>query len=159
MKLATLCYIRRGGKTLMLHRDKDPSDFQYGKYNGLGGKFEEGESPEQCITREINEEAQILIQNPKLRGIVTFDNKGRTFNEEKPQPTWYVFIYTASEFEGEPKETKAGTLEWIADSDLLNLEMYEGDKLLLKWLEQPRLFSARLIYEGDALVRHEVNFY
>jgi|SRR3989344_4981711 len=159
MKWATLCYIRKGDQTLMLHRDQDPNDFQYGKYNGLGGKFEEGESPEQCLVREIQEEARILVKNPRLRGIVTFDNRGRTFNEGKPQPSWYVFVYTAEEFEGEPKKTKAGTLEWIANSQLLGLDMYEGDRLFLGWLEQPKIFSARLVYEGDKLVDHQVYFY
>ncbi len=159
MKLATLCYLRRNGKTLMLHRNKNPEDFQYGKYNGLGGKFKEGENPEECVIREVEEESGLIIRNPRLRGIMTFDNRKRSFHEGNTQPTWYVLVYTADDFSGELKDTKEGTLEWIANSDLLELDLYDGDKIFMQWLDSPKVFSAKFTYEGDNLVNHEVVFY
>ena len=100
MKFATLCYIRRAGQTLMLHRNKKPNDMHEGKWNGLGGEFEPGESPEECITREVREEAGLDIRNPQLHGLLMFpDFKG---------DDWYVFAFTASEFEGELIDSPRG---------------------------------------------------
>ena len=92
MILATLCYIKKDGRTLMVHRNKKPNDMHAGKWNGLGGKFEPGESPEECIIREVREESGLQIRNPKLHGLLMFpDFKG---------DDWYVFVFTSSEFDG-----------------------------------------------------------
>ena len=90
MILATLCYVKRDGHTLMIHRNKRPNDIHEGKWNGLGGKFEAGESPEDCVIREVSEESGLIIRAPHLHGILTFTNfKGND---------WYVFVYTAENF-------------------------------------------------------------
>ena len=108
MLLATLCYIKHDGKTLMVHRNKKPNDIHAGKWNGLGGKFEAGETPEECIRREVEEEAGLVIQNPRLHGLLVFTNfQGND---------WYVFVFTASEFEGQLSESSPeGRLAWIDD--------------------------------------------
>jgi ADP-ribose pyrophosphatase YjhB (NUDIX family) len=96
MILATLCYVQTGGKTLMMHRNKRPDDVHLGKYNGLGGKFEPGESPEECVVREVFEESNLRIK-PRLRGVMTFPQFAKGHD-------WYCFLYTASEFEGDLKD-------------------------------------------------------
>ena len=108
MILATLCYIKRNGKTLMVHRNKKLNDIHAGKWNGLGGKIETGESPEECVRREVREEAGLTIENPKLHGLVMFPNfKGND---------WYVFVFTATEFIGELIDSPEGKLQWIEDT-------------------------------------------
>jgi 8-oxo-dGTP diphosphatase len=152
MKLATLCYVKNNGKTLMLHRVKKENDMHMGKWNGLGGKFEAGETPEECVIREVKEESGLTIENPRLRGTLTFPkfSKGED---------WYAFVFTASEFEGELIDSSEGILEWIDDSEVLNLNTWEGDKIFLKWLEGDRFFSGKFVYEDGELTEHSVSFY
>jgi 8-oxo-dGTP diphosphatase len=152
MKLATLCYVKKDGKTLMLHRIKKENDMHKGKWNGLGGKFEIGETPEECVIREVKEEAGLTIKNPKLKGVITFPkfSKGED---------WYTFLFVADEFEGELIDSSEGVLEWIDDKELINLNTWEGDKIFLKWLEQDRFFSGKFVYEEGKLVHYSVTFY
>lgn len=151
MILATLCYVKRGGQTLMIHRDKRPDDIHAGKWNGLGGKIEAGESPEMCIQREVREEAGLVIRQPRLHGLLVFTNfKGRD---------WYVFVFTATQFEGELTESSEGGLAWIADNELLRLPLWPSDSIFLPWLAQDRFFSARFDYNDETLQGHEVVFY
>ncbi len=151
MILATLCYVKRGGQTLMIHRDKRPDDIHAGKWNGLGGKIEAGESPEMCIQREVREEAGLVIRQPRLHGLLVFTNfKGRD---------WYVFVFTATQFEGELTESSEGGLAWIADDELLRLPLWPSDSIFLPWLAQDRFFSARFDYNDETLQGHEVVFY
>ncbi len=151
MLLATLCYIQRDGKTLMVLRNKKPNDIHAGKWNGLGGKFEAGESPEDCVSREVEEESGLLIQDPKLHGLVMFPAfKGQD---------WCVFVFTAAEFDGELIDSPEGQLEWIEDSKLLALNLWPSDLIFLPWLEQEKFFSAKFIYEGEEFKRYEVAFY
>ncbi|MBV6494502.1 MAG: 8-oxo-dGTP diphosphatase [Turneriella sp.] len=152
MILATLCYIRNGGKTLMMHRNKRPTDVHFGKYNGLGGKFEPRESPEECVIREVFEESNLKI-TPRLRGIMTFPqfSNGRD---------WYCFLYTAEHFSGTvKKECPEGELVWVQDSEVLNLPLWPGDKIFLKWLNQEKFFSAKFNYLNGELINHTVEFY
>jgi 8-oxo-dGTP diphosphatase len=151
MILATLCYVKHSGRTLMVHRNKKPNDIHAGKWNGLGGKFEAGESPEACVIREVREEAGLAIQNPRLHGLVMFPN----FKGED----WYVFVFTAREFAGELIDSPEGRLEWIPDGELLSLPLWPSDQIFLPWLHQDRFFSAQFIYEGERFLRHEVVFY
>ena len=151
MKLATLCYVQKDEKTLMLFRNKKENDIHKGKWNGLGGKFEEGETPEECVIREIKEESGLTIKNPKLKGFITFLG----FAKE----TWRVFVFTAKEFEGELITSKEGDLKWIPTKELLNLNLNEGDRVFMKWLDKPEFFSAKIIYEDKKLKGHEVIFY
>ena len=103
MQLATLCYIIDNDKTLMLHRIKKKDDFHEGKWNGLGGKFEHGESPEECVIREVKEESGLLIKNPRMHGFITFP----MFDGKKD---WYVFLFTAREFKGKLIDTPGLTV-------------------------------------------------
>lgn len=148
MKIGTLCYIEKDGKTLMLHRNKKLNDIHKDKWIGLGGKIENGESPEECVIREVKEESGLTIMKPKLRGILTFPN----FKGDE----WLVFLYTANEYYGEIIECDEGILKWIPNEDLLDLEMSQGDKLFLTWLEDIELFSAKFIYKEDELVDYSM---
>lgn len=152
MKLTTLCYIKKDGKTLMLHRVKKEHDIHEGKWNGLGGKMEQGESPEECVIREVKEESGLTLNSFQLRGILTFP----LFSNNEDE---YAFIYTASGFEGEPIDSPEGILEWVEDSRILNLNLWEGDRLFLEWLEQDKFFSGKLVYKEGKLMEHQVTFY
>ena len=152
MILATLCYVKHAGKTLMVYRNKKPNDIHEGKWNGLGGKFEAGETPEMCIRREVQEEAGLSIQNPLLCGLLTFPNfKGND---------WYVFVFTASEFEGELlASSPEGKLEWIPDHQLTKLNLWESDHIFLPWIQAGKFFSAKFDYEGEKMLGFEVAFH
>jgi 8-oxo-dGTP diphosphatase len=152
MKLATLCYIRREGQTLMLHRIKKANDMHQGKWNGLGGKLNPGETPEECVVREIYEESGLLMRNPQLKGFLTFP--AFTKNED-----WYVFVFVAEDFEGELIDSPEGDLRWVDNSDLPRLNLWEGDAIFLPWLERRGIFSGKFIYKDGRLVLHEVAFY
>jgi len=150
--LSTLCYLKQGGKTLMMHRIKKDQDIHQGKWNGLGGKFLSGESPEECVIREVEEESGLRIQNPKLHGFLTFPNF-------KAGQDWQMFLYTASEFTGTVKDCDEGHLEWVEDSKLKSLPLWEGDTLFLDWLKQDKFFTGKFVYENKKLISHSVCFY
>ena len=154
MKLATLCYVinKQLDKTLMLHRVKKENDYHEGKWNGLGGKLELGESPEDCVIREVKEEAGLIIKKPRMHGFITFPN----FDEVDD---WYVFIFTANEFEGKLIDSPEGNLAWIPNDKLTSLNLWDGDKLFMEWLFKDKFFSAKFIYEKGEYKRHSVNFY
>jgi 8-oxo-dGTP diphosphatase len=149
--LATLCYLKHNGQTLMLHRIKREDDIHAGKWNGLGGKFEPGESPEECVTREVREESGLEIKNPRLRGLLMFP----AFKGED----WYVFVFTAEEFSGELKENEEGYLKWIPDNELETLPLWPSDHIFVPWIRAGKFFSARFIYEGDEMKEYTVTFY
>lgn len=135
----------------MVHRNKKPNDIHEGKWNGLGGKFEPGETPEECVKREVLEESGLLIQNPQLHGLLIFPRfKGND---------WYVFVFTATEFSGELIDSPEGRLEWIPDEALTTLNLWESDHIFLPWIEGGKFFSARFDYEGDSMKGHEVVFH
>jgi 8-oxo-dGTP diphosphatase len=151
MILATLCYVKHDGCTLMVHRNKKVNDIHQGKWNGLGGKFEEGEMPEECVTREVLEESGLTIQNPKLCGLLMFPKfKGND---------WYVFVFTANEFTGELIDSPEGKLEWISDDQELSLNLWESDHIFMPWIQEGKFFSAKFTYEEDKLNGHEVVFH
>ncbi|CAN5804758.1 hypothetical protein BH10CHL1_BH10CHL1_13220 [soil metagenome] len=152
MKLATLCYVKANHATLMLHRIKKEADMHAGKWNGLGGKLLPGETPEQCVIREVEEESGLKLTKPRWRGVLTFP----AFNQEED---WYVFLFVAHEFTGELIDSNEGVLRWIDDNQLFGLNLWEGDKIFLKWLEQEKFFSGQFIYKDGALREHSVVFY
>ena len=152
MKLATLCYLKKDGKTLMIHRIKKENDMHHGKWNGLGGKLNPGESPEDCVIREVREESGLTIRDPLLKGFLTFP---KFANDED----WYAFVYVARKIAGQLIESEEGVLKWIDDEQLLNLDLWEGDLIFLPWLERPGIFSGKFIYRDGKLVEHNVNFY
>ena len=152
MKLATLCYVRHAGKTLMIHRVKKENDIHEGKWNGLGGKFQPGETPEECVFREVYEESGLIIHQPELRGILTFPNFAR-------DEDWYAFVFVARQFEGELIDSAEGNLKWISDADILNLNLWEGDLFFLPFLDQAGFFSGKFVYQNGRLVEHSMLVY
>ena len=152
MKISTLCYIKKNDQTLMLHRIKKKNDIHKNKWNGLGGKLIEGESPEECVKREVLEESGLIIESPKLHGIITFPK----FDEIDD---WIVFVYTAKNFEGNLIECNEGKLNWVSDDQLLSLNLWEGDKIFIPWLSQEKFFSAKFIYKKKKLADYSVIFY
>lgn len=150
MKLTTLCYIEKDGCYLMLHRTKKEVDINKEKWIGIGGKFEEDESPEECLLREAMEETGLKLTSYRLRGIITFLSD-RWYTE-------YMFLYTADGFEGELKECDEGTLKWVKKEDVDKLNLWEGDRIFLDLLRQEvPCFSLKLQYEGDKLVFGALN--
>ena len=152
MKLATLCYIQKDGKTLMLYRNKKENDYHEGKWNGLGGKFEPGESPEECAVREIEEESGLIVKNIKMKGFITFP----MFDGKED---WYVFAFVIDEFEGELIDSPEGQLEWIPNDKLKELNLWEGDQIFIPWLFQEKFFSAKFNYEYGKFLDYTVEFY
>ena len=152
MQLATLCYIKKNNQTLMLHRVKKENDRHKGKWNGLGGKFEAGETPEECVIREVKEESGLDIINPKLHGFISFP----AFDEIQD---WFVFLFSSSDFSGEIIDSDEGNLHWVDDENLTSLNLWEGDKIFMDWLKRDDFFSAKFIYKNKKLVSHSVNFY
>jgi 8-oxo-dGTP diphosphatase len=135
----------------MVHRNKKANDIHEGKWNGLGGKFEAGETPEACVIREVYEESGLLIREPKLCGFLMFPHfKGND---------WYVFVFTADEFSGELIDSPEGHLEWIPEGKILNLSLWESDSIFLPWIREGKFFSAKFDYEGDQMSGYDVVFH
>ncbi len=140
----SLCYIEKDGKYLMLHRIKKENDLNRDKWIGIGGKFEDKESPEDCVIREALEETGLHLINPSYRGIITFVS-------DRYETEW-MHLFTATEFEGKIKDCDEGTLEWIDKETLYSLPMWEGDKIFLELIASPSpFFSLKLTYCGDKL--------
>ena len=152
MILATLCYIKQNGHTLMVLRNKKPNDMHAGKWNGLGGKFEPGESPEACVVREVREESGLEIRNPKMHGLLMFPAfKGAD---------WYVFVFMARDFSGELiSNSPEGKLEWIPNDKLTSLNLWESDHFFFSWMKKGQFFSAKFLYDRDEMQSYEVSFH
>lgn len=150
MKNTTLCYIEHNGKVLMLFRNKKKSDANEGKWIGIGGKFKENESPNECMLREVYEETGIRLTNWNYRGIVTFVSDSCEGE--------YMHLFTAVSDTGEVCDCKEGTLKWIDKKELLSLNMWEGDRVFLELLDKDeRFFSLKLVYKGDKLISTATN--
>ena len=146
----TLIYIECGGEYLMLHRTKKENDCNRDKWIGIGGKFEEGESPEECALRETKEETGLALTSYRYRGIVTFVSD--KWESE------YMHLFTADGFEGTLKDCDEGELAWIKKKDLLALPAWEGDKIFLHLLdENVPFFSLKLRYKGETLAEAKLN--
>ena len=150
MILSTLCYLEREGQYLMLHRVKKEGDANRDKWIGVGGKFQEGESPEDCLLRETWEETGLTLTEYRCRGLVTFVSDR--------WPTEYMHLFTATAWTGTPHPCDEGELAWIQKTDLRKLPMWEGDRIFLDLLEQDApFFSLKLRYQGDRLIRAVLN--
>ncbi len=147
----TLCYIEKDGKYLMLHRIKKENDLNQDKWIGIGGKFEDKESPLQCNRREAFEETGLILGKCDYRGIITF------VSDE--WPTEYMHLFTCCDFSGNIKDCDEGVLEWIDKQEIYNLPLWQGDKIFLKLIESPStpFFSLRLEYNGDTLISAILN--
>ncbi|MCI8508050.1 MAG: 8-oxo-dGTP diphosphatase [Lachnospiraceae bacterium] len=150
MNLTTLCYIEKDGQYLMLHRVLKKQDINKDKWIGVGGHFEENESPEECLLREVKEETGLTLTSYRFRGLITFMSDS--------WQTEYMCLYTADKFEGEMIECDEGELVWVPKKDLLNLTLWEGDKIFLELLsKEAPFFSLKLRYEGDFLKEAVLN--
>lgn len=152
MILSTVCYIEKDNKYLMLHRTKKENDVNKDKWFGVGGKFEKDESPEECVLREVMEEAGLKLLDIKLRCIVTYVSN--TFDTE------YMYVFTSNKFDGEISKCSEGDLEWIDKDKILNLNIWEGDKIFLEKINNnDNFFTAKFIYKNDKLVFSKINNY
>ena len=153
MKMTTLCYIEKEGKYLMLHRVKKHHDINAGKWIGVGGHVENGETPEECLLREVKEETGLVLTAYRLRGLVTFLS-------DVCEPE-LMCVFTADAFDGEMIECDEGELAWVEKLDVLALPTWEGDRVFLERLlsGDERFFSIKLRYEGDKLVEKKITDY
>lgn len=144
--LSTLCYIEQDGKWLMLHRTVKENDVNHDKWIGVGGHFEQDESPEECILREVREETGYTLTSWRFRGLVTFISGSGV--------TEYMHLFTADAFTGTPIPCDEGVLEWVPKEEVPSLELWEGDRIFFRLLDEDRLFfSLKLVYDGgDRLV-------
>lgn len=144
MRNTTLCYIHHEGKTLLLHRVKKENDLNKDKWIGVGGGFEDKESPEDCLIREVYEETGLTLTRYQYRGIVTFVSD--------KWETEYMHLFTADHFTGTLKECDEGTLEWVDDAVVPTLPTWAGDRIFLNLLRENRpFFSLKLTYTGETL--------
>ena len=149
-KMTTLCYLEQGDRYLLLHRTKKENDENRDKWIGVGGKFEDGESPEDCVKREVLEETGLTLTSYRYRGIVTFVSD--------VYPCEYMHLFTADGWTGEEKVCDEGELAWISKHDFMKLPMGEGDRIFLDLLDQNApFFSLKLVYHGERLIESVLN--
>jgi len=150
MKLSTLCYIEREGCYLMLHRIKKHQDVNAGKWIGVGGKLEEGESPDECVRREVLEETGLTLTNARMRGVITFVSDG--WDDE------IMFLYTGDAEGTLRADCDEGVLRWVPIEEVPSLRLWEGDRVFLNLLrENEAFFSLKLSYRGDDLIHCALN--
>lgn len=150
MKNTTLCYIEKDDCYLLLHRIKKENDLNRDKWIGIGGKFEENESPEDCLRREVLEETGLTLTDWRYCGIVTFLSD-RWEGE-------YMHLFHATGFTGQLRDCDEGALEWVPKERFAQLPQWEGDKIFLRLMEERApFFSLKLRYEGDRLVEASLN--
>ena len=148
-KLTTLCYIEKDNKYLMLHRIKKENDINHDKWIGVGGKFEWGESPEECMLREVWEETGYTLTSWQYRGIITF-----VLGEDIVE---YMSLFTADGFEGTPIDCNEGVLEWVEKDRIPELNLWEGDRIFFRLLEeQKEFFSLKLVYNKQDILDQAV---
>lgn len=150
MQNTTLCYIEKNNKYLMIHRSNLKNDGSQGKWMGVGGHFEEGESPYDCVIREIREETGLFLKEPKYRAVVTFDSDSYECEQ--------MHLFTCENFDGELIECNEGELVWVDKKEVPYLNMWSGDLVFLNLLETTDdFFSLKLSYEGEHLTNKYLN--
>lgn len=150
VQMTTLGYIETRDSYLMLHRVKKEQDVNEGKWIGIGGKFEYGESPEECMIREAKEETGLAVTSMKFRGILTF-----ICDKQDPE---YICLYTIDGFSGQLKECDEGELLWVPKDEIFGLNLWEGDRIFFDLLQKDvPFFSLKLCYEGDQLLEAVLN--
>ena len=150
MKNTTLCYIEKEDSYLLLHRTKKGHDFNKDKWIGVGGKFEDKESPEECLLREVKEETGLDLISWRWHGIVTF------VSDE--YPTEYMYLYTSSDYTGSLIDCDEGELEWVPKSRIFELPIWPGDRIFLHLMQTGiPFFSLKLVYRKDRLIAVKLN--
>jgi 8-oxo-dGTP diphosphatase len=165
MKKTTLCYIENNGRYLMLYRNRKPDDPNEGKWLGIGGKIEDGESPDECNMREVLEETGLRLKSFVFHGVIEF--RSDTWDDED------MYLYSSSDFvpadeeaarvfretgEYALPECDEGELAWVESDKLLALPMWEGDRIFLRLLDEDTpFFSLKLTYRGDTLLEAVLN--
>lgn len=157
MQLTTCCYIEGPEGILMLHRVKKGVDINKGKWIGIGGRMESGESPAECVVREVKEETGLLLEEPRLAAVITF----QFLNPAKELADWeteYMFLFTCRKYSGEVDfSCSEGDLAWVPKEALKSLPMWEGDPLFMApALAGAPFFSMKLVYRGDELLSWSV---
>ena len=148
-KLTTLCYIENENQYLMLHRIRKKNDVNHDKWIGVGGKFERGESPEECLLREVKEETGYTLTSWKYRGIITF-----VYGEDIVE---YMSLYTADKYEGTQIDCDEGVLEWVDKDKISELNLWEGDRIFFRLLdERDDFFSLKLVYNTEVVLQQAV---
>ncbi len=149
-QLTTLCYIEKNDCYLMLHRVTKKNDINHDKWIGVGGHFEDKESPEDCLLREVKEETGLTLKDYRFRGIVTFVSDDDVAE--------YMHLFTATDFSGEIIDCDEGKLEWYPINKIEELELWEGDKIFFRLLrENAPFFSLKLIYKNGNLIESVLN--
>lgn len=152
MKLCTLCYIERDDKYLMLHRVSKKNDINKDKWIGVGGHFEDLESPDECLIREVREETGYELKDFDFRGIVTF-----VYGKKNEEFIEYMHLFVGRNVVGEPIECNEGVLRWVDKKEVFNLNLWEGDRIFLKLLEERKdFFSLKLVYGEDESLKEAV---
>lgn len=131
---------------------KKDQDMHAGKWNGLGGKVEPGETPDECAIREVQEESGLIVDTPILRGVITFP-------QFDGQNDWYVFVYRFDNFSGDLIDSPEGNLAWLSYAELEKLPLWEGDRIFMQWLKEEAFFSAKFEYQSGKLLRWDVIWY
>ena len=153
MLFTTVCYIEKDNKYLMLHRTKKEKDINKDKWIGIGGKFEQGESPEECIVREVKEETGLTLKSYNLKCLITFD-----FGKFE---TEYMYVFTSDDFNGTINNScKEGELKWVDKDKIMELNLWEGDKIFLEKIQNNApFFTVKMQYDGDKLIKYTINQY
>lgn len=138
----------------MLHRVKKENDMHEGKWNGIGGKFLPGETPEECVIREVYEETGLTIKNPKLKGRIAFWNPA-----PDSKNTMQVYLFEVTQFSGKLIDSPEGHLKWIPDRDLSKLNRWDADEIFMPWLKKDKFFSGKFVYNGTKVAEYKVHFY
>lgn len=150
MQNTTLCYIEQNASYLMLHRVKKEHDINRDKWIGIGGHCEEGESPEDCVVREVLEETGLTLTGMRYCGIVTFVSDSCEGE--------YMHLFHSDSFSGSLKDCDEGTLEWVPITKLNELEHWKGDEIFLDLIaRRTPFFSIKLVYCGSELRQAVLN--
>ena len=150
MILTTICYLKKDHKTLLLHRTKKENDINEGKWIGIGGKIEKGESPIDCIKREVFEESGYILNKINYVGFITFPNIYHGEDEG-------MFLFTSDDFSGEMiQDCHEGNLKWIDDTKIKELPMWEGDSYFFEWFDKKNKILAKFSYENDKLIEKDI---
>jgi 8-oxo-dGTP diphosphatase len=147
-----MCYLQKDNQTLLLHRTKKENDINEGKWIGVGGKFEAGESAEECIRREIYEETGLKAHTLKLHGFVSFP--GLYHGEDE-----MMFVYTCDDFSGDMHECDEGVLQWIDNDKIADLPKWEGDYHFFDWIHDNQFHSAKIVYKDDKVIEYKEECY